>query len=220
MNRSIPMSGLLIAAMVLAAGPSVLGGEKGMMGGDHMGGGKKGMMGGPMKDHMEVTSVEIPGFSTDQLPDPESEEAGLLLRYCTQCHNLPSPATHGAEEWPEVVERMDRHMKMAAGGGHREMMRIKRPTPKELGMIEAYLQTHALKIFSNGLVPESSSPGGQLFIEVCSGCHVLPDIALHPPDEWPDVVERMRMNMKILGKEGISAEQRDRIVDYLRKHSE
>lgn len=212
---------VLTAALVLIPGyPPVLGGEKGMMGGEGgmMGGGHmKGAMPGHMKD---FTSAEVPGIATEQLPEPDSEGAKLLLRYCAQCHNLPSPATHSSEEWPEVVDRMDAHMKASAGKGHREMMRIKRPTEPERKKIEDYLRGHALKPFTGKKLPDPDSPGGKLFLKICSGCHVLPGIGLHTPEEWPEVVERMRMNMKVLGKEGISGDDRDRIVDYLTRNAE
>ena len=32
---------------------------------------------------------------------------------CTQCHALPDPRRHTAREWPDVVERMKRHMAWA-----------------------------------------------------------------------------------------------------------
>ena len=204
---------VISAALVLVPGSLiVMGGEKamdkGMMGGDHM----KGAM-------ENVTSVEVPGISTAHLPQPESAGARLLLRYCAQCHNLPSPATHSAEEWPKVLERMDGHMKLSVGMGHREMMRIKRPTDSERKTIGAYLGTNGLRPFAGKTLPDAESPGGKLFQKICSGCHVLPDTGLHISEEWPDVVERMRMNMKVLGKEGISGEERDQIVIYLKKNA-
>ena len=36
-----------------------------------------------------------------------SRGAGLLQRYCAQCHTLPGPGHHTGEEWPEVLRRMD-----------------------------------------------------------------------------------------------------------------
>jgi len=123
--------------MVLLAGSSVvLGGEKVMTDRD-----------GIKEYKGDVTHTEIPGIAADQLPDPKSAGAGLLLRYCTQCHNLPGPATHSLEEWPEVVTRMDHYMGQMAGKGHREMMRIKQPTETEREIIKDYLKTNALKPF-------------------------------------------------------------------------
>lgn len=49
------------------------------------------------------------------LPDSQSQGALLLVRYCSQCHNLPGPGSHTAEEWPAVEERMNLRMQMMSG---------------------------------------------------------------------------------------------------------
>jgi hypothetical protein len=167
----------------------------------------------------EMMSGRVPGLIPDQLPEPTSLGASLLIRYCAQCHNLPSPATHSAEEWPEVVQRMDRHMSMMEGMGRRDMMRVKRPTEDENEQIIQYLQAHGLKPFSADSVPSPGSSGAKLFQKTCTQCHVLPDIKLHTSDEWPGVVERMRMNMKVIGKKVITDMERDEIVNYLKEHA-
>ena len=167
----------------------------------------------------EMMSGRVPGLSPEQLPDPGSIEAGLLVRYCAQCHNLPSPATHSAEEWTAVVDRMDRLMSSVEGMGRREMMRIKRPTEDERKRLLRYLQAHALRPFSAPSIPLPDSPGAKMFQSVCTQCHVLPDIKLHTAEEWPGIIERMRMNMKVIGKREITDEERDAIADYLKQHA-
>ncbi|HWV89766.1 MAG TPA: hypothetical protein VNZ59_06730, partial [Burkholderiales bacterium] len=47
-----------------------------------------------------------PTFALQQLPEPGSRGAQLLVAYCVQCHNLPNPAMHHAEKWPGIVQRM------------------------------------------------------------------------------------------------------------------
>src|SRR5207245_10185031 len=47
-----------------------------------------------------------PAFALRQLPEPKSRGARLLVQYCVQCHNLPSPAMHHAAKWPAILERM------------------------------------------------------------------------------------------------------------------
>ncbi|GIX28952.1 MAG: hypothetical protein KatS3mg123_2833 [Burkholderiales bacterium] len=47
-----------------------------------------------------------PGPDPATLPEPRSEGARLLQRYCVQCHHLPSPAMHTAADWPAIVDRM------------------------------------------------------------------------------------------------------------------
>ena len=47
-----------------------------------------------------------PTFEPQQLPDPKSPGAHLLVQYCVQCHNLPNPAMHQAAKWQTILERM------------------------------------------------------------------------------------------------------------------
>ena len=47
----------------------------------------------------------LPASAAD-LPDPHSPGAVLLMGYCTECHGAPSPAAHPANEWAQVVARM------------------------------------------------------------------------------------------------------------------
>ena len=42
-----------------------------------------------------------------ELPAPESTGALLFKDTCSQCHDLPAPQNHTAEEWPRIVENMD-----------------------------------------------------------------------------------------------------------------
>ena len=173
----------------------------------------KGGMGGMMRGG----GAQLPELLPEQLPDPKSEGADLTVRYCAQCHNLPSPATHSAEEWGEVVGRMDRYM-----SGHMPphgMMKIRRPTAEEREALLQYLQRNALRTFSGQSLPEAGSPGAERYKTVCVRCHTLPDPGLHTAVEWPDVVERMRRNMKVMGKPVITDAERTEISDYLKRHA-
>lgn len=61
--------------------------------------------------------------------------AGQTFRVtCSQCHALPEPRQHAAQEWPAVVERMRKNM-MAMG------KRI--PDREETAAIIGFLQQHA-----------------------------------------------------------------------------
>ena len=173
----------------------------------------KGGMGGMMRGG----GAQLPELLPEQLPDPKSKGADLTVRYCAQCHNLPSPATHSAEEWGEVVGRMDRYM-----SGHMPphgMMKIRRPTAEEREALLQYLQRNALRTFSGQSLPEAGSPGAERYKTVCVRCHTLPDPGLHTAVEWPDVVERMRRNMKVMGKPVITDAERTEISDYLKRHA-
>ncbi|HRO61887.1 MAG TPA: hypothetical protein PK177_22460, partial [Burkholderiaceae bacterium] len=40
-----------------------------------------------------------------------SEDGRMFVQACNQCHVLPDPAQHSASEWPDVLGRMQRHMR-------------------------------------------------------------------------------------------------------------
>jgi len=46
-------------------------------------------------------------------PALKSEAGRMFSIACTQCHALPDPRGHTPREWPEVVDRMKRHMAWA-----------------------------------------------------------------------------------------------------------
>ncbi len=187
------------------------------------------MMGGGMmhEPRMRAMMQEMmsgrlpPGITPERLPDPNSPGATLLIRYCTQCHNLPAPAMHTAEEWPAVEARMFNRMAMMSGMGgmggmmRRRMMPIRAPAGEEQETMLAYLQGHALRPANVEALGPPDTPGLALFRQTCSQCHALPDPALHTADEWPVVVERMRGNMETMGKRVITDRERDEIVGYL-----
>lgn len=171
---------LLIAAVVLIAvgivgifgttwfgGPSLFSG--GMM--QMMGGGM--MSQGQMKEMMSGRLP--PGIKPEDLPEPDGMGARLLVRYCTQCHNLPSPAMHAAEDWPRVEGRMlARERMMANMRGVMGMMAIQAASKEEENGILAYLQQHALKPASIETLGPSDTPGLSLFRQTCSQCPARP----------------------------------------------
>lgn len=112
----------------------------GMMGGGMMMGrdGMKGMM-------KEMMGAQLPpGIDPRDLPEATSNGARLLGQYCIQCHEMPGPGMHTAEEWPRVVDRMNQRMQMISGRNMMRMMHdIKAPSDNELQSLVAYLQKHA-----------------------------------------------------------------------------
>ncbi len=54
------------------------------------------------------------GQAKADLVDPDSEGAQLLQEYCSDCHAPPPPSTHLADEWDNVVYRMQEHRRMNA----------------------------------------------------------------------------------------------------------
>lgn len=101
---------------------SMMGG--GMMSGGMMGGG---MMGGSAATPQSKTD------SNDQALD-NNPGAKLFQRDCSQCHALPSPLAHKANQWPSVVERMRTHLRQYGGRDLSE---------KETKAILDYLKEHA-----------------------------------------------------------------------------
>ena len=55
------------------------------------------------------------GSKLKNAPDRNSQGGKLFARYCKECHTLPSPLAHNAEEWPMVANRMFRMMDDMAG---------------------------------------------------------------------------------------------------------
>lgn len=49
-------------------------------------------------------------IAKDQLPSLHTDEAKLFETTCTQCHAMPNPSLHTSQEWPEVVDRMQKNM--------------------------------------------------------------------------------------------------------------
>lgn len=170
-----------------------------------------------------------PTFERRQLPDPRSRGAGLVLRYCVQCHNLPNPAMHDAKRWPSVVERMVVRMqgKGNLGALMSEMMaNVETPNPAEQRVLLDYLTRHAQKPLDEANVPEVLRPSGESFRLACSQCHTLPDPKRYTAAQWPAVVERMRKNMewmnRIVGSRPDPTEPQLRIQDinsFLARHA-
>lgn len=53
---------------------------------------------------------------------------------CSQCHAVPDPRVHSAQDWPAVYSRMERNM---------ERMGVRTPTATQTGDILLYLQAQA-----------------------------------------------------------------------------
>jgi len=175
----------LVAACIVIAAPA----SAQMMGSDH----KTNMR--QMMQGMMAGSLP-PGIDPGLLPEPRSHAVRLLTNYCAQCHNLPGPGMHTAQEWPNVVSRMRTRMSM-----HGQMMGgISLPTRAELQTILDYLQTYAIKPIDAEALSRVDTVGGKAFRKTCAQCHALPDPRQHTPQEWETVVARMQKNMSIMGK--------------------
>ncbi len=170
-----------------------------------------------------------PTFDAHELPEPQSEGARLVRRYCVQCHNVPSPAMHQAAKWPPIVERMAKRMRGGGNMGHlmADMMAgVKAPSPHEQRALVAYLREHAQKPLDPARYPDLALPSTEPFRLACSQCHALPDPRRHTAGEWPAVVARMQQNMqwmnRVVGSQPDPDEPQLRveaILDFLQRHA-
>jgi cytochrome c5 len=168
-----------------------------------------------------------PGIAADRLPDPGALGARLVARYCSQCHGIPSPASHSASDWVPTLRRMLVHMErghhmrgmggMMGRGMGMGMMGAGVPTEDERRTILAYLQAHGLQAIAADSLPGAGEAGATLFAQTCNRCHALPSPAQHAAAEWPAVVARMRGNMLRFRVDTISDETAREIVAYLER---
>jgi hypothetical protein len=170
-----------------------------------------------------------PFYGPNQLPEPDSPGARLTVRYCVQCHNLPSPAMHEAAKWPKVVDRMVLRMQGRGNMGTlmRDMMAgVQAPTDDEARVLTAYLERNAQTPLDPAKYPDIEADRAKSFRLACQQCHALPDPKRHTAAEWPAIVSRMEKNMnwmnRVVGSKPDPREPQLRvneIVDYLQRHA-
>jgi cytochrome c5 len=171
-----------------------------------------------------------PGPDPATLPEPRSEGARLLQRYCVQCHHLPSPAMHTAADWPTIVDRMVWRMEGKGNLGPlmKDLMEeVEAPTAAEKKILVAYLKKHGQQAIDPRRYPDLATPEGQAFELACSQCHATPDPRRHTAKEWPAVVDRMRRYLAWHGtiEGGPSSPKNaveldlEAILAFLKKHS-
>jgi len=159
-----------------------------------------------------------PAVSVESLPEPDSRGATLLRNYCAQCHGLPSPGLHSAEEWQPVLNRMLRRMDMMERWDR--WMQVRSPTREEANLLLEYLQKHSRREIGVEEIPEVDTPEALAFVEVCSQCHALPDPRQHSVDEWPAVISRMKRHMEMMGKSVPGDDVLSDIENYLRRNAD
>jgi len=162
---------------------------------------------------LAAAKVALPPTSITpaDLPDPESQGAQYVVRFCSRCHTVPTPLMHSATDWPGVTRRMWLRMERID-----PKFAIPVPEIADQLVILQYLTDNALKV-SNANLPEF--PGRETFEQTCSQCHELADPRQHSPGDWYVVVRRMNGHMlEILGKE-MNADQIQEITLYLQQAS-
>jgi cytochrome c5 len=168
---------------------------------------------GARADSLLLASARIalppPGIAPGDLPNPSSPEARLVVQYCNQCHDLPSPAMHSATDWPRVVRRMWLRMDRLPGS-----LGVKAPDEGDRAGILGYLNANALRVSGEEL---PAGVGREEFGMVCSRCHALPDIRNHSARDWPVVFRRMELNMERMNVTRPTGDQTSKILLYLQR---
>lgn len=166
---------------------------------------------------MDVTSQPV---DPETLPEPTSQGSLLLQDQCTQCHGLVSPGQHATQDWPTIVDRMDRRMQMMSsrhmGMRHRDIEPL---SSEEKQALLKYLQKHSFNAATPETLAEEQGESAKTYINTCSRCHALPDPTTHTLQEWENVVERMSKNMTNLGMDPLEPEHREDIMAYLKENS-
>ena len=157
-----------------------------------------------------MLSLPPAGVKPESLPDPTAPGARLLQQYCTQCHALPSPAMHGAQDWPFVTRKMWLFIDQLQGE-----LGVQSLSTVERVQLLNYLTANALQVAAS--LP--AGPGKATFESTCARCHVLPDPRRHSPPDWPNVVMRMERNMERFRLSGLSRPMAESIVSYLQMAS-
>lgn len=148
-----------------------------------------------------------PVLQAGDLPRPASPGAQLLVEYCRQCHNLPHPGVHTADEWAGVTRAMYQLSEVTARFGGRPELRI--PGMAERASIDAYLAEQALR----PLPRDTHAP--VVYREVCGDCHAAPDPALHSSTEWPAVFARMAGHRVAMARVPLDPLKATQVLAYL-----
>lgn len=175
----------------------------------------------PTKDFTAsvMGSVLPPPIDPSLLPEKDSEGAKYLQQYCTQCHGLPGPGLHTADEWPQVVGRMFKRIDRFSKSDTQALKDVRVPDGDELSTIIHYLARHGYRPIDITNYPDIDTEIGVAFRDVCSQCHALPDPSLHSSDEWRDVVLRMRENMRLLGLSDPGDDAIAKAMSFLQVHA-
>ncbi len=151
------------------------------------------------------------GTAPADLPDPGSEGAQTLGKYCSACHGIPSPSAHSATDWPVVLRRMWLRTEGLPSG-----YTVPVPDARERVVILNYVLDHAMQVASTAL---PGGPGRELFTSTCNRCHELPDPRQHSEQDWASVVIRMRQHMVQMLRQSPAQSQVQDIILYLERAS-
>ena len=164
-----------------------------------------------LRDRLLLASAKVAlppaGIVLGDLPHPESRGAGYVDRYCTACHELPSPLAHSATDWPGVLRRMWLRAERIDTS-----FNVPVPNAGERMLILQYMIDNALRVSGVALPPGRDR---EFFSRTCSQCHDLPDPMQHSAQDWRAVVRRMMDHMEQILNTTLVPDDMDRIVRYL-----
>lgn len=165
----------------------------------------------PFSDELLLASAKVAlppaGVGPEDLPAPNSQGALYLGKYCTACHELPSPNTHSSTDWPPIIRRMWLRLDRVA-----PTYEIPMPTSAERVVMARYVVDNALKVSGADL---PAATGRDAFVTACSRCHELPDPQQHPPQDWAGVVRRMAEHVEDILGDTLARGEIQRITSYL-----
>ncbi|NIR45041.1 MAG: hypothetical protein GWN99_11695 [Gemmatimonadetes bacterium] len=169
-------------------------------------------------------------YSADDLPEPGSRGAGLLQVYCIQCHWLPSPQMHTADEWEYLMRNMllrARTLEYRLGGplitgmvGEVVMAGLTTaevPSDPQVDTMLVYLQRNAMLEADPAELTEGE--GRELFLERCAICHAAPSPRARTAAGWDAIVAKMRGLIVQADLEPLTDRQADAIAGYLRERA-
>lgn len=169
-------------------------------------------------------------FTGEDLPAAGSRGAGLVQVYCIQCHWLPTPTMHSADEWGIILPRMylrAEQLERRLGGplttgmvGEVVMSGYETaavPSEADADTLMAYMRRYGLATADPAELPAGA--GRELFIERCSTCHETPAPGAHTATGWERLVGQMQEYMEAMQLEPLPAQELDRITAYLREHA-
>lgn len=175
---------------------------------------------GPMGGMGGMGSIngKLPAIDAAALPAAGSTGAKLMATYCTQCHNLPSPAMHSRDDWPTILDRMFRRLDMMERWSSR-WMRVKAPSGEEKQQLAGYIAAHAMRPYDPAASSQPDLPESAMFRNTCGQCHGLPDPTQHTAGEWPGVVARMNIHANNMNKPMPNEAGIEGIVRFLRANA-
>jgi hypothetical protein len=165
-------------------------------------------------------------FGPENLPEPESRNALLLQAYCVQCHSLPTPRMHAADEWPILMRRMLMRVQtlenrmggplteeiageMALEGAKVTIL----PSPAELDTLLTYLQDNALPVVDPAEL--GTGPEVGLYVRKCSICHDTPDPAAIRSADADAFLARMQANMVVSDVTPLTPDEFRRVFAFI-----